>query len=147
MPKAALLVVAALLVTSVLGLAIFTGMMTVTMMNSGHWGMMDGMIGGRGSNPSKETPVTGVTEVRIEDFAFVPANIIVDVGTAVTWTNYDSVGHTVTSDDGNELDSTLLGKNKSFSHTFDTPGVYAYHCAPHPYMRGLVTVRAPGAQA
>jgi plastocyanin len=110
-------------------------------MNGGHWGMMGGMMGGRGSNPSNETPVTGVTEVRIQDFAFAPANIIVDGGTVVTWTNYDSVGHTVTSDDGSELDSPLLGKNKTFSHTFDTPGAYAYHCSPHPYMRGLVTVR------
>jgi plastocyanin len=110
-------------------------------MNGDHWRMMGGMMGGRGSNPSKETPVEAVTDVRIEDFAFAPANIVVDVGTTVTWTNYDSVGHTVTSDDGNELDSTLLGKNKTFSHTFDRPGTYFFHCTPHPNMRGLVTVR------
>jgi plastocyanin len=119
----------------------------VGMMGSGYSGMMGGMMGGRGSNPAAESPVPGVSQVRIENFAFVPANIVVDVGTTVTWTNDDVVPHTVTSDDGDELDSELLNPGDTFSHTFDTPGAYAYHCTPHPNMRGLVTVRAPGAQA
>ncbi len=142
MSKVPLFAVAALLVTSVIALAVFTGMMAVTMMNGDLWGMM----GSRGSNPSSETPVAGVTEVRIQDFAFAPANIVVGAGTTVTWTNYDGIGHTVTSDNGGVLASPLLGKSKTFSHTFDTPGTYAYHCTPHPYMRGLVTVRAPDAK-
>ena len=95
---------------------------------------------GQGSDPSKETPSVGVTEVRIDDFAFAPANIVIDVGTTVTWTNYDGDAHTVTSDDGEELESELLGKNETFRHTFDTPGEYRYHCEPHSNMHGLVTV-------
>lgn len=114
------------------------GTMMMSMAMSGHMGMM----GGRGSDPAEETAVAGVTQVRIEDFAFAPANIVVDVGTTVTWTNEDNVAHTVTSDEGGELDSPLLGENESFSHTFDQPGAYAYHCTPHPNMKGLVTVRA-----
>ncbi len=94
-----------------------------------------------GSDPSKETPAFGVTEVRLDDFAFAPANIVIDVGTTVTWTNYDSVGHTVTSDEGGELESGLLSKTQTFRHTFDTPGEYYYHCEPHSNMHGLVTVR------
>ena len=108
------------------------------MMGNGHSAMM----GGRGSNPAAETPVTGVSQVRAQDFAFAPANIVVDVGTTVTWTNYDPLAHTVTSDEGDELDSPLFGEGETFSYTFDTPGEYAYHCTPHPDMRGLVTVRA-----
>ena len=96
---------------------------------------------GQGSDPSKETPAVGVTEVRMDDFAFAPANIVIDVGTTVTWTNHDSVGHTVTSDDGNELESEEFGEDGTFSHTFDTPGEYNYHCKPHSNMHGLVTVR------
>ena len=130
----------AFLSAAMLGLAsavVFMGMMMTTMMGSGHMAMM----GGAGSDPSKETPVEAVTDVRIVNFAFAPANIVVDVGTTVTWTNDDVVPHTVTSDDGDELDSELLNPGDTFSHTFDTPGAYAYHCTPHPNMLGLVTVR------
>jgi plastocyanin len=123
---------------AVAAIALMVTMMA--MMGRGHSAMM----GGRGSNPASETPVQGETQVRIEDFAFAPANIVVKAGTTVTWTNYDGVGHTVTSDEGDELDSELLGGNEAFSHTFDQPGAYRYHCTPHPNMRGLVTVRAPG---
>ena len=55
---------------------------------------------GQGSDPSKETPVAGVTEVRMDDFAFAPANIVIDVGTTVTWTNFDGVDHRGTGADG-----------------------------------------------
>ena len=96
---------------------------------------------GAGSDPSKETPAFGVTEVRLEDFGFAPANIVIDAGTTVTWANYDSVGHTVTSDEGDEIESALLGQTQTFRHTFDTPGTYYYHCKPHSNMHGLVTVR------
>ena len=96
---------------------------------------------GKGSDPSKETPAVGGTEVRLDDFAFAPANIVIDVGTTVTWTNYDSVEHTVTSDEGDELESERLGEDGTFRHTFDTPGEYYYHCKPHSNMHGLVTVR------
>jgi plastocyanin len=115
----------------------------MVMMGSMMWRGHGMMMGGRGSDPDRETAVLGVTDVRIEDFAFSPASIIVDAGTTVTWTNYDGARHTVTSDDGDELDSELLAKNETFSHTFDRPGSYAYHCKPHPNMKGLVTVRRP----
>ncbi len=117
----------------------------IVMMSGRTGGMMSGMGGmmGGGSNPDDAAPVAGVTQVRQQDFAFAPANIVVDVGTTVTWTNYDGVGHTVTSDGGGELRSELLNRNETFSHTFDEPGLYRYYCEPHPYMQGLVTVRGP----
>lgn len=133
------IIVASLIALAVISVGAGVGMM------GGRMGDWHGrMMGGRGSDPSAETPVTGVTQVRIEDFAFAPANIVVDVGTTVTWTNEDGVRHTVTSDDGDELASPLFGRGETFSHTFDTPGEYAYHCDPHSNMRGLVTVRASG---
>jgi amicyanin len=134
----------ALAVPAIVMMAMLMGTGNAGMMRSGNaamMGMMGGMMGGGGSDPGKETPVAGATQVRIENIAFSPANIVIDVGTTVTWTNYDSLGHTVTSDGGGELASPLLGKNKTFSHTFDQPGTYAYHCTPHPNMKGLVTVR------
>ena len=99
----------------------------------------------RGSDPADEAAVEGVTEVRLEDFAFAPANIIVEAGTTVTWTNYDSAGHTVTSDESGELGSPTFGRDATFSHTFNVPGEFYYHCEPHPYMKRLVTVREAGA--
>ena len=98
------------------------------------------VVWGQGSDPSKETPSVGVTEVRMDDFAFAPANIVIDAGTTVTWTNLDGDAHTVTSDDGDELESERLSKGEMFRHTFDTPGEYFYHCEPHSNMHGLVTV-------
>lgn len=89
------------------------------------------------ANPSQQT-----SKVAIEGFAFGPASITVKKGTTVTWTNNDSVEHTVTPD--NETDafkgSERLGKNESYSFTFNTVGTYAYHCIPHPNMTATVTV-------
>ena len=142
-------VVATVVAGSFIALGVLAMVIMATMSTGFGWGMMGGghggMMGGRGSDPGDEVAVEGVTQVRLEDFAFAPANIVVDAGTTVTWTNDDSVPHTVTSDDGDELDSELLNPGDTFSHTFDTPGAYAYHCTPHPNMLGLVTVRAPGA--
>ena len=124
----------------------------IVMMSDAMGGMMGGMSGamggmmGGGSNPADEAAVEGVTQVRQQDFAFAPANIIVDAGTTVTWTNHDGVGHTVTSDGGGELQSPLLGQTETFSHTFVEPGRYSYFCKPHPYMKGLVTVLEAGAE-
>ena len=114
------------------GLMAIVGALLVFGVACGGWG--------QGSDPSKETPVVGVTEVRMDDFAFAPANIVIDVGTTVTWTNHDGVDHTVTSDEGDVLKSERFGKDGTFSHTFDTPGEYYYHCEPHSNMHGLVTV-------
>ena len=78
-------------------------------------------------------------EVEIENFAFTPATITVKVGTTVTWTNKDTVRHTVTSDKG-LFDSGLFGKGESFSFTFTEAGTYTYHCTPHPNMKGTIIV-------
>ena len=135
---------AVLLTASLVAFLIFAVVMAATTMGDGSWGMMGGhmgMMGGRGSDPAEETPVAGITQVRVQDFAFAPANIVVDVGTTVTWTNEDNIGHTVTSDEGDELDSPLFGEGETYSYTFTAPGEYRYHCTPHPNMQGLVTVR------
>jgi len=142
MPRVFLVGSATMLVISLIGLVVFSMVMAASSMGERHAAMM----GGRGSNPADEAPVQGATQVRIEDFAFSPANIVVDVGTTVTWTNEDNIGHTVTSDDGDELDSSLLDQDDTYSYTFDEPGEYFYHCTPHPNMQGLVTVRATGAR-
>ena len=91
-------------------------------------------------NPA-EIP-TEASEVSIEDFAFKPAAITVKRGTTVTWTNKDSVGHTVTPDEPSDAfaSSELFVQGETYSVTFDAVGTYAYHCQPHPNMTGIVTV-------
>jgi amicyanin len=81
-------------------------------------------------------------EVEIEDFAFSPATITVKKGTTVTWTNRDSVSHTVTPDQETDAfkGSELLGKDESYSFTFNVAGTYSYFCKPHPQMKAKVVV-------
>jgi plastocyanin len=75
----------------------------------------------------------------IVDFAFQPSSLTVAKGTAVTWTNTASRGHTVTADDASFTSDTIAG-GATFSHTFDTAGTFAYHCTIHSQMKATVTV-------
>jgi plastocyanin len=79
-------------------------------------------------------------EVEIEDFEFRPGTIVIPAGTAVRWTNKDSVPHTVTSDTAGVFDSGVLQPGESYEFLFDIPGTYTYHCAIHPSMTGTVVV-------
>jgi len=89
-------------------------------------------------------PVTNAA-VSIENMSFVPATITVSAGTTITWTNNDSVAHTVTSDSG-LFDSSSISASGyyssggTFSHTFQTKGTYLYHCSIHPSMTANVIV-------
>ncbi|MDH5442616.1 MAG: plastocyanin/azurin family copper-binding protein [Candidatus Nomurabacteria bacterium] len=84
----------------------------------------------------------------LADKAFSPQNITVEVGTTVTWTNTDSVMHTVTSGNSNgsvgspdgKFNSGFLKKGDTFSYTFNETGVFPYHCTPHPWATGTITV-------
>jgi plastocyanin len=90
--------------------------------------------------PMASATATGAcVGAEIYDFEFEPADLSVSVGTTVTWENEGPTSHTVTADDGS-FDSTPIVAGASFSHTFDTAGTFAYHCAIHPEMTGTVTV-------
>lgn len=87
-------------------------------------------------------PVRAQTvSITIQNFAFSPATITIPAGTTVTWTNQDTVAHTATSDTG-AWDSGTLATGQSYSHTFDTPGTYPYHCTIHPFMKATIIVQA-----
>lgn len=77
--------------------------------------------------------------VTIQNFAFSPKSITVNVGDTVTWTNQDDVEHSATAK-GGSFDTGLLGNGKSRSHTFNTAGTFQYICKPHPFMHGTITV-------
>jgi plastocyanin len=88
---------------------------------------------------------TASAVISINNMAFAPATITVSAGTIITWTNNDSVAHTVTSDNG-LFDSGaisapgLYSNGGTFSYTFATTGTYPYHCTYHSGMTGKVIV-------
>ena len=101
------------------------------------------------TNNQTETPIDTGTEtqtqpqtynIEIENYAFSPSTLTVNVGDTIIWTNKDSTQHTVTSDSGNELNSQYLSNGNTYSHTFTQTGTYKYHCRPHPYMKGTIVV-------
>jgi len=105
------------------------------MMGRGMSGMMNTVS--RGSCPSQMTTVASAT---IEGLRFCPSPLRVQRGTTVTWTNSDSVAHTVTSQTGPQFDSGSLGQGRSWSHRLDRAGVFSYYCAIHPWMKGSIDV-------
>lgn len=102
--------------------------------------------------------LTNQTEVSIDikDFKYSKANIKIKKDTKVTWTNQDTVKHNVMKEHDNDdaahdpptkdevkpdvLAGQLLAKGETYSFTFNEVGDNPYHCSPHPYMKGSVTV-------
>ena len=82
---------------------------------------------------------TATNAATIKGFSFQPEVLKVKVGAKVTWTNDDTVAHTVTADT-NSFASGNLQPGGSFSFAFIRPGTYAYHCSIHPSMHGSVVV-------
>ena len=78
--------------------------------------------------------------VRLAAYKFATDTVTIAAGQAVRWVNDDPVEHTVTFD-GAEPGSPLIPANGSFVHRFDRAGRYAYHCTPHPFMKGVVIVK------
>lgn len=73
--------------------------------------------------------------------AFDPSEIKVPVNTIVTWSNDDYIDHTITADDVVRLfDSGPISPDDTFDNTFDSAGIFGYHCSIHPFMRGIVMV-------
>jgi plastocyanin len=90
---------------------------------------------------SAETPNDSTaTVVDMANLSYTPAQIDIPVGTAVTWTNSDTVPHTVTAQDRGLLQSGTLNPGDDFSQTFDEPGMIDYFCEFHAGMKGKVVV-------
>lgn len=93
----------------------------------------------------------------IKDYKYTKPNIKIKKGTRVTWTNQDAIRHNVMLDHGDNSNAPhdapkpnevkagvfagpLLSKGESYSFTFNEVNTDPYHCSPHPYMKGSVTV-------
>jgi plastocyanin len=82
-------------------------------------------------------------EIAITDTGYAPETVTVFVGEPVTWTNESNEAHTITSDEGSELDSGTIQPAEAYGHVFDAPGTHTYHCDRHPdEMAGTIVVEA-----
>ena len=93
-----------------------------------------------GAIASIEGAAVATTSVTISGYAFHPATATVRAGSTVTWTQKDTDVHTVHFGGTGGFTSPVLQKGLTFSHTFKSPGTYAYSCSIHPYMHGTVLV-------
>jgi plastocyanin len=78
-------------------------------------------------------------EIKIDNFSFLPATLVVRKGTHITWTNRDDIPHTVV--ENNKLfKSHVLDTDEKFTFTPTQPGTYKYYCSIHPKMTGEIVV-------
>ena len=95
---------------------------------------MPGMGGGA-------TAAVTIKDAAFNATSFAPNPLTVKAGTVVTWTNSGPSTHTVSSDvAADPYDSGNITSGASFSHPFNTPGAFPYHCNIHPTMTGSVIV-------
>lgn len=81
--------------------------------------------------PQTTSQTAPTAAINIKNYAFDPSTITIAKGTTVTWTNSDSVPHTITSD---SFDSGSISPGGTFSHGFNQPGTFVYRCTIHTTM-------------
>jgi plastocyanin len=91
---------------------------------------------------ASQPAATATKAVNITATAFSPANVTINSGDAVKWTNKDTKAHQVIANNGAFASGTIAA-NKTYSHTFNTAGTFNYHDALHPTMKGKIVVKGP----
>ena len=71
--------------------------------------------------------VPAPNEVWLWGGEYRPSTLVVKAGTTVTWIGKDAEGHDVESE-APSLFHASVAPGTSFNWTFETPGVYPYHC-------------------
>ncbi len=85
--------------------------------------------------------------VRMAGIAFVPDRLVVKAGTRVDFLNDEAVTHFVNSDPHPShnliaaLNSKAMVKGDRYSHVFNRPGEWGFHCSAHTHMTGKIVVR------
>jgi amicyanin len=92
------------------------------------------------SSETTEASGDDATETQILESSFAEPVLEVPVSTTVRWRNTSVLPHQVKFEEHSIATSPMLKQNDTFSVTFDTAGEYAYFCAPHPHMTGVVRV-------
>lgn len=95
-----------------------------------------GAVGGAGARP---LPVPATMAQR--DTAFVPAALVVPVGTTVSFPNGDSFFHNVFSySSTSRFDLGRYPRGEARQVTFDRPGIVKVYCEVHETMRAVIVV-------
>ena len=80
-------------------------------------------------------------EVGIEDAAFTPDAVEIEVGESVRWTNRSSRDHQVVIvREKQEIKSPAIRGGKSWTRKFTEAGTYQFHCSYHPRAKGTLKV-------
>lgn len=96
---------------------------------------------GSKSDDALEFGQNDARSVSIEGKAFVPAELTVQAGTTVVWTNRGAEQCNVVAEDKlNGPSGPLLAQGEGYAYTFAAPGTYAYACESYPEAQGAVTV-------
>jgi len=93
--------------------------------------------------PSASAPVHGGSvQIAYRNITIQPDTVKVKVGSTITWTNYDSIEHNVTSEGGPQrFASHNISEGDHFAIKATTPGVIHYECTIHPTsMNGTIEV-------
>lgn len=82
-----------------------------------------------------------IVEVAISSYAYHPAEVTIEAGTTVRWTNHEKrASHSILFTGEAGFESERLFPGESWQRRFEKPGTYLYTCGPHPEMRGRIEV-------
>jgi plastocyanin len=82
--------------------------------------------------------IPNAASVTVENIAFTPMSVTVEIGGTVTW-DFTQGTHTTTGSGPESWDSEVKNSG-SFSHKFNLLGSFSYICSIHPSMTGTVIV-------
>jgi plastocyanin len=106
------------------------GTYSIKLASGAHESVSTITVTGAGSQTTSGTSATpGTLAISMNANSFSPNTVTINSGTVVTWTNTDSMNHTVTADNGSYNKS--LAPGESYSLTFTIRGEYKYYCALH----------------
>lgn len=98
-----------------------------------------------GAHTAATAPKT--VNIMIKDYAFSPAEVTVNPGDTVIWTNMDTAKHDSKSLSGPAtFGGPLMGQGETYTWVATASGAYSYYCSVHPDMKAKLTV-APAVAA
>ena len=92
---------------------------------------------GATANVATTAVAKGSASVQMQDFAFSPASVTINVGDSVTWSNVGAEDHDAAS---SAFSTGTVSPGSSATETFSTAGTFSYVCSFHPQMKGTIQV-------
>lgn len=94
------------------------------------------------SNDYEAPVVTDTTghKINIRATQFDPNTLTSLPGIKITWTNVDTIVHSVVSDDGTSFNSGNISAGGTYTFTTSALGTIDYHCGIHPTVKGIIYV-------